>query len=284
MPVLRPFIIPTAGQPQPVIAPTRPRRNMLQDAFYTDQSQSQQQQYQQPDQSYSSSQSQQQPPQFEPANMTAPYIQEQMQNYANRNAPPVLQPGERVRSPNAELVQPSNFKVFYEQLAAIDRSSKEQLNAEGARAAFRRLQQLQSIRDSEVPMFNGMPVGYGNPNSPYYNNGAAGAAGSGVFGNTSSTGDRGRVQQIMQNMAKEWGWSGPQWDALVKLIMKESGFNPNAANPSSSARGLFQKMTSIHGPLENTIEGQILWGFNYIRQRYGNPINALNFHLSHNWY
>src|SRR5690606_2290154 len=48
--------------------------------------------------------------------------------------------------------------------------------------------------------------------------------------------------------------------------------------------GLFQKMTSIHGPLESTVEGQARWGLNYIKNRYGDPISAQRWHRSHNWY
>jgi len=33
-----------------------------------------------------------------------------------------------------------------------------------------------------------------------------------------------------------------------QVIMRESGNNPSAANPGSSARGCFQTMMSIHGP------------------------------------
>lgn len=94
-------------------------------------------------------------------------------------------------------------------------------------------------------------------------------------------GVKGQVQQV----AKNYGWaSGKQWNALVKLVMKESSWNPKAANPTSSARGLFQKMTSLHGPVEGTVAGQAKWGLNYIKKRYGSPAAALAFHLKHNWY
>src|SRR5690606_20097528 len=88
------------------------------------------------------------------------------------------------------------------------------------------------------------------------------------------------VVAAVKRVAATYGWgSGAQWEALNWLISKESSWNPQAANPTSSARGLFQKMTSIHGPLEPTIEGQARWGLNYIRSRYQNPLNAKAFHL-----
>lgn len=93
------------------------------------------------------------------------------------------------------------------------------------------------------------------------------------------------VAKAVQNVAANYGWDeGQQWQSLRWLIDKESSWNPNAANPTSSARGLFQKMTSIHGPLESTVEGQARWGLNYIKNRYGDPISAQRWHRSHNWY
>lgn len=106
--------------------------------------------------------------------------------------------------------------------------------------------------------------------------GSAGSMGGAATG--------GAARSIVQGLAAARGWTGSQWAALDRLIQKESSWNPNAANPTSSARGLFQKMTSIHGPLEPTIEGQANWGFNYIAGRYGDPISALAFHDRNNWY
>ena len=83
--------------------------------------------------------------------------------------------------------------------------------------------------------------------------------------------------------ARGWGF-GQQWRDLSALIQQESSWDKNAANPSSSARGLFQKMTSLHGPLEKTVEGQAGWGLNYIKRTYGTPSAAWAFHKRNNWY
>ena len=86
----------------------------------------------------------------------------------------------------------------------------------------------------------------------------------------------GEAQRLAQAIATgKFGWSGQEWDALYELVNNESGWNPHADNPTSSAAGLFQKMTNLHGPLEPTIEGQIMWGLNYIKDRYGSPSQAL---------
>lgn len=95
----------------------------------------------------------------------------------------------------------------------------------------------------------------------------------------------GPAQEQVRAVAAKYGWNeGPEWDAIVALVNKESGWDPNAANPSSSARGLFQKMTSIHGPVEPTPAGQAEWGLRYIKDRYGTPSAAWRFHQAHNYY
>ena len=89
----------------------------------------------------------------------------------------------------------------------------------------------------------------------------------------------------VRTVATGFGWGfGKQWDAINWLVNKESSWNPKAANPSSSARGLFQKMTSIHGPVEKTAGGQANWGLNYIKGRYGTPVGAMNFHKRKGYY
>lgn len=93
------------------------------------------------------------------------------------------------------------------------------------------------------------------------------------------------VVEAVRETARSFGWDqGPQWDAIAWIIGKESGWNPAAANPTSAARGLFQKMTSVHGPVEPTPGGQALWGLNYIRGRYRDPLGAKAFWESHGHY
>lgn len=108
-------------------------------------------------------------------------------------------------------------------------------------------------------------------------------SGSGIGVDVS--GISGPVVKQVRSVAKKFGWGrGSQWSALKELIQAESSWNPNAANPTSSARGLFQKMTSIHGPVEKTAAGQAAWGLNYIKGRYSNPAAAWAFHKRNNYY
>lgn len=96
--------------------------------------------------------------------------------------------------------------------------------------------------------------------------------------------DAGTKAQV-RTVATGFGWGfGKQWDAINWLVNKESGWDPKAANPRSSARGLFQKMTSVHGPVEKTAGGQANWGLNYVKGRYGTPVGAMNFHKRKGYY
>ena len=95
----------------------------------------------------------------------------------------------------------------------------------------------------------------------------------------------GTAKAQVRAAAALYGWgSGSEWSALDWLINRESSWNPRAANPTSSARGLFQKMTSIHGPVEATAGGQAGWGLKYIKGRYGSPSAAMRFHKSRGYY
>jgi hypothetical protein len=71
--------------------------------------------------------------------------------------------------------------------------------------------------------------------------------------------------------------------------MRESGWSPVAHNASSGAYGIAQ---FINGPSEyyqyggnpNTVAGQVLAFFNYIRQRYGSPAGAWAHEMNYGWY
>lgn len=103
-----------------------------------------------------------------------------------------------------------------------------------------------------------------------------------LIGRIAGTGST--VDQV-RYVARQFGWgSGAEWRALYQIIAHESSWDPNAANRSSSARGLFQKMTSIHGPIEDSVVGQAIWGLNYIKDRYHDPVGAWNFWQSNGYY
>lgn len=89
-----------------------------------------------------------------------------------------------------------------------------------------------------------------------------------------------------EKIAATYGWRGAEWSALRELWTKESGWNHQAANPTSSARGIAQTMMSKHfgknwqsDPRAQAFlsdpEAQIKWGLDYIKRRYGSPSRAL---------
>lgn len=103
------------------------------------------------------------------------------------------------------------------------------------------------------------------------------------------TGSGSTNKQLAQSMAASVGWTGAQWDALNNIIMAESGYDVTATNPSSGAYGIPQalpgsKMASAGSNWQTSARTQIKWMLGYIRGRYGNPVNAWNFHLANGWY
>lgn len=98
----------------------------------------------------------------------------------------------------------------------------------------------------------------------------------------------GPVVDLGRNMAAQMGWTGAQWSALYQLVAHESGWNPQAQNPTSTAYGLFQFLNSTWSStgIAKTSNPalQIAAGLNYIRSRYGDPINAWAFWQAHHWY
>jgi TP901 family phage tail tape measure protein len=98
----------------------------------------------------------------------------------------------------------------------------------------------------------------------------------------------GNIQQIVKAVAARYGWDGgAEWNALYALIAKESSWNPNAQNPTSTAYGLFQFLNSTwggYGAKTSDPRLQTEAGLKYIRDRYNDPIGAWAFHRSHNWY
>lgn len=85
------------------------------------------------------------------------------------------------------------------------------------------------------------------------------------------------------------GWAASEMQCLTKLWTKESDWKTTATNPSSGAYGVVQslpaeKMASAGADYRTNYRTQINWGLSYVKDRYGSPCGALNFHYAHNWY
>lgn len=176
MAILRPVYIPTVGMPTPAVAPRRIKRTMLDPRFYDAQTQQQvpveqQAAPQQVVQQQQSTESQ--------APTTEEFIEQHLQRFRDRAAPPVLEPGGRVKSANMELVQPSAFENFYKSLGTITQIGVEQLNTAKAKAAAQKLAALNSINSQNVPGFNGVTL-QGSDGAVGSGGSTGGAAGSGL--------------------------------------------------------------------------------------------------------
>jgi len=110
----------------------------------------------------------------------------------------------------------------------------------------------------------------------------------GPGGGTGSVVANGALQQMIAATAAQFGWSGAQIGAINWIISHESGGNPNAQNPTSTAYGLFQFLNStwasVGGSKTSDPAAQILYGLRYIASRYGSPTGAQAFWQSHGWY
>jgi hypothetical protein len=84
------------------------------------------------------------------------------------------------------------------------------------------------------------------------------------------------------------GGSGGEFTCLENLWGKESGWNPNAQNPSSTAYGIAQFLDSTWAGtgIAKTSDGyrQIDAGLIYIEKRFGSPCGAWSHSQSKGWY
>jgi hypothetical protein len=102
-------------------------------------------------------------------------------------------------------------------------------------------------------------------------------------------------QYAAQELSRRGLNGATELTCLIPLWNHESGWNPNAANPSSTARGIPQIMMNIHygADWQSSAAGvayltnpqvQINKGLDYIIGRYGTPCNAWGTWQSQSWY
>lgn len=92
---------------------------------------------------------------------------------------------------------------------------------------------------------------------------------------------------IGRALAAAYGWSGSQWSDLVALWNRESGWNNNAQNPTSTAYGIAQFLDTTwtgYGTKTANPYLQIKYGLEYIRNRYGSPAAAWAHETQYGWY
>lgn len=100
------------------------------------------------------------------------------------------------------------------------------------------------------------------------------------------------AEKQVREIAIRAGYTPKELQALITLLGKESGVQPNRVNTSSHACGLFQrlpcpwKLSTVNGMwvVGSSIETQMSNGLAYIKNRYGAATNALRFWYEHHWY
>jgi LysM repeat protein len=118
----------------------------------------------------------------------------------------------------------------------------------------------------------------------------------------------GSNQAVLQAVAAQFGWTGGEWAALQQLeSMEDATYSTTIANPSSGALGMGQALghgtAGSAGSLGNeyganygltaaqaqqansgSARYQALWMCTYVRDTYGTPSAAVQFHLANNYY
>lgn len=103
------------------------------------------------------------------------------------------------------------------------------------------------------------------------------------------TPDPGSAQAIAYEMLVARGWGDDQFNCLVALWSRESGWNTYAHNARSGAYGIPQalpgsKMASAGEDWATNPATQISWGLGYISGRYGTPCGAWEHSEIKGWY
>lgn len=117
------------------------------------------------------------------------------------------------------------------------------------------------------------------------------AARSGGGGGAPAAGvpNPGSAKAIAYAMVQARGWGEGEYNCLVSLWQKESGWNTFASNPSSGAYGIPQslpgsKMATAGADWATNPATQITWGLGYISARYGTPCGAWGASQIKGWY
>lgn len=91
------------------------------------------------------------------------------------------------------------------------------------------------------------------------------------------------IQAYAYDLVIARGWTDEDFNSLVALWNKESGWRPNASN--GSCYGIPQACPgSKMGANYTDWHVQVEWGLNYIASRYGSPSNAWAHSQSTGWY
>jgi hypothetical protein len=97
------------------------------------------------------------------------------------------------------------------------------------------------------------------------------------------------AQAYAQGALAAQGMGSDQFNCLVALWNRESGWNVHASNPGSGAYGIPQalpgnKMATAGPDWQDSYVTQVDWGLGYVMGRYGSPCGAWAHSESTGWY
>jgi len=98
--------------------------------------------------------------------------------------------------------------------------------------------------------------------------------------------DQGAINRMnILTMARQ-EYQGDDLIAFDNIIKKESGYRPDAINEiGAGGIGQAYPASKMNCPLDQSgLECQYQWVKSYIKNRYGSPVKAWNFHQKENWY
>jgi len=211
MAILRDILSPTVGAPQFAVASRR--RRMTDPNFYDEQ-----EQQQQAGTPVSNNLFEQLNNKIADQSLTGGNFSASVDRLAGMAAPPSLEPSARVRQADMSMVQPDNFKSFYEMLGSINQRGDEMLGAAKAQAAHRRQQEQQRLMQQQIAGFQlpNLQVNGGGS----YKGGGSNPPGKGVQ----------RWAGMTLQVMKELNIPEQYLGMILKRMNQESGGNPNAYN------------------------------------------------------
>ena len=135
----------------------------------------------------------------------------------------------------------------------------------------------------------------GNSSGTSGGSGTSSGSSGGSSGSTGGSGSGGgnlspsQAQSTAYGMIQSYGWGDSQFQCLVKLWNRESGWRWNAENPYSGAYGIPQslpasKIATAGSDWRTNAVTQMRWGLSYISGRYGTPCGAWAHSEETNWY
>lgn len=107
---------------------------------------------------------------------------------------------------------------------------------------------------------------------------------------TGRTVNVGQNQNTARMLMGSYGFGPSEWPALQALWQAESSWDQTQRNHASGAYGIPQALPESKLPPAGRESGgsdptaQIRWGLGYIKQRYGTPSKAWQFHVNNGWY